>query len=67
MKLSEVLKEREAQIELKKLIEEIKIEQENEIVAQFNQIQSAKDQKEVEKYRQKQIEVDRLRQFQKKQ
>lgn len=67
MKLSEVLKEREAQIELKKLIDEIKLEQEREIAAQFQQIQSAKDIKEVEKYRKKQIEVDQLREFQKKQ
>lgn len=67
MKLSEVLKEREAQIELKKLVDEIKVEQENEIAAQFHIIQAEKDKKEVEKYRHKQIEVDRLREFQKKQ
>jgi len=62
-----VLKEREAQIELKKLIDQIKAEQENEIIAQFNAIQSEKDKKEFLKYQEKQKNAGEVTQFLKKQ
>jgi hypothetical protein len=65
--LTEVLKEREAQIELKKLIDQIKAEQENEIIAQFNAIQSEKDKKEFLKYQEKQKNAGEVTQFLKKQ
>ncbi len=67
MTLTEVLKEREAQIELKKLIDQIKAEQENEIIAQFNAIQSEKDKKEFLKYQEKQKNAGEVTQFLKKQ
>lgn len=67
LKLSEVLKEREAQIELKKLVDELKVEQDNEIMAKFNALQVEKDKKDHEKWVQKQIEVDQVRVFRKKQ
>ncbi len=62
-----MLKEREAQIELKKLIDQIKAEQENEIIAQFNAIQSEKDKKEFLKYQEKQKNAGEVTQFLKKQ
>jgi len=62
-----VLKEREAQIELKKLIDQIKAEQENEIIAQFNAIQSEKDKKEFLKYQEKQKNAGEVTRFLKKQ
>jgi hypothetical protein len=65
--LTEVLKEREAQIELKKLIDQIKAEQENEIIAQFNAIQSEKDKKEFLKYQEKQKNAGEVTRFLKKQ
>ncbi len=67
MTLTEVLKEREAQIELKKLIDQIKAEQENEIIAQFNAIQSEKDKKEFLKYQEKQKNAGEVTRFLKKQ
>lgn len=63
LKLTEVLKEREAQIELKKLVDQIKAEQDNEITAKFNALQSEKDKKEFFKYQKKQQEADKLTNF----
>lgn len=67
LKLSEVLKEREAQIELKKLVDQLKVEQDKEIIAKFNAIQEEKDMKENQKWQKKQFETDKLRQYHKKQ
>ena len=62
-----MLKEREAQIELKKLVDEMRAEQDHEVQAQFLNLQAEKDQKEHQLYLKKQAELDKLTMFHKKQ
>lgn len=67
LKLSEVLAEREAQIELKKLVDEIKVEQDREITEKFYAIQAEKDKKEFAKDIKRQEDYHNLKIFHKKQ
>lgn len=67
MRLTEVLKEREAQIELKKLVDQLKQEQEQEILDKFNALQAQKDAESQKKHLKKQEETAKIRQFQIKQ
>ena len=67
LKLTEVLKEREAQIELKRLVEQLREEQEREILEKFRVLQARKDLADEQKSLAKQEELARTRQFQVKQ
>lgn len=67
MRLTEVLKEREAQIELKKLVDQLKQEQEQEILDKFNALQAQKDAESHHKSLKKQEETAKIREFQIKQ
>jgi hypothetical protein len=67
MKYSEVLKEREAQIEMKKLKEKMIKEQEDELEKKNLQLMHVKDSAENEAYMKKKEEIFKLNEFHKKQ
>lgn len=66
MKLSEVLKERDAQLEMKKVVEQMRKEQDDEIKKHIEKLQMEKEIAEKEKFAQKQMELDRVTEFNKK-
>jgi hypothetical protein len=67
MKYSEVLKEREAQIEMRKIREKMMKEQEQELEYKNMDLLLNKDKMENELYAKKREEIQRLTEFHKKQ
>lgn len=67
LKYTEVLKEREAQIEMRKLIEKMKKEEEEDFLIQANKIGDDKERKEAELKQKKTEERLELAEFHKKQ
>jgi hypothetical protein len=67
MKYSEVLKEREAQIQMKKLKDKMMKEQEEELEIKNLQLMNGKDLADNEAYIKKKEEIFRLNEFHKKQ
>ena len=63
--MTEVLKEREAQVELKKLLEQLNREQENELQQQNQKLLLEKDKMDEVSYRKKQEEIRKLYDFNK--
>jgi hypothetical protein len=67
LKYTEILKEREAQIEMRKLIEKMKKEEEEDFLIQANKIGDDKEKKEAELKQKKIEERIELAEFHKKQ
>lgn len=61
-----MLKEREAQLEMKKIVEQMKREEEAESVKQLELLLKEKEKLENEKFKQKQHELDKVVEFNKK-
>ncbi len=61
-----MLKEREAQIEMKKIMEEMRKEQEDELKEHIKLIHLEKEKAENEKFLKKQMELDKVTEFNRK-
>ena len=61
-----MLKEREAQIEMKKIMEEMRKEQEDELKEHIRSIHLEKEKAENEKFLKKQMELDKVTEFNRK-